>query len=307
MKKIIYTCLVAFLISCESEKKDLIESDIPAEKEMNIKGDIEITDEKEIMDLSSEKPVQTIDEEVVEKEKIEQKDTEHKSIEEPISSNDLGNVEDIDKYLIGNLDFHKDDKFAKIPSNLSSKSIYVRKETLNAFLEMAKQAEKDGIKLTVISGARNFNHQKSIWERKWNSSNIKDPVARAKDILRYSSMPMTSRHHWGTDIDINSLQNSYFESGKGLKEYQWLVENGPKYGFCQVYTDKKENNRKGYEMEKWHWSYIPLADQLLSQYKEELRYDRIAGFKGSEVAKEMDVINVYVGGISKCNNTLSDF
>ncbi len=307
MKKIIYTCLVAFLISCESESKELTRNDISIEKEGNSEVDIEATDEKEEMDLSLDKPNDTGDDEELEEEAIEETDAQHHSIEGSITSNDLGNVEDIDKYLIGNLDFHKDDKFAKIPSNLSNKSIYVRKETLNALLEMAKQAEKDGIKLTVISGARNFNHQKSIWERKWNSSNIKDPVARAKDILRYSSMPMTSRHHWGTDIDINSLQNSYFESGQGLKEYEWLVENGPKYGFCQVYTNKKENNRKGYEMEKWHWSYMPLADQLLSRYKEELSYEQIVGFKGSEVAKDMDVINVYVGGISKCNNTLSDF
>ena len=50
-----------------------------------------------------------------------------------------------------------------------------------------------------------------------------------------------------------------------------------------------------------------MSNELKLNHKEELRYDQIAGFKGSEVAKEMDVINVYVGGISKCNNTLSDF
>lgn len=291
MNQIIYTCLVAFLISCSSEKKELSENNIVKENH------VESTEVVE-MGLTSEKPTVNVDE-VVNNQELKTYTKLH-SGEGVMSSKGMGNVEDINKYLIGNLEFHKDDKFAKIPSNLSSKSIYVRKETLNAFQEMAKHAEKDDIKLTVISGARNFNHQKSIWERKWNSSNIKDPVARAKDILRYSSMPMTSRHHWGTDIDINSLQNSYFESGKGLKEYQWLVENGPKYGFCQVYTDKKEKNRKGYEMEKWHWSYMPLASQLLSQYKKELSYDQISGFEGSEVAKELDVINVYVGEIADC-------
>ncbi|MDG4950770.1 M15 family metallopeptidase [Weeksellaceae bacterium KMM 9724] len=296
MKKIIYTCLVAFLISCGSENKELSENNHAIEEEIVIENDMELENEDEII-LSSERPSGSINEDV----QMERSEGTVRSGKGAINTINLGNVEDINKYLIGNLEFHNDDKFAKIPSNLSSKSIYVRKETLNAFLEMAKQAEKDGIKLTVISGARNFNHQKSIWERKWNSSNIKDPVARAKDILRYSSMPMTSRHHWGTDIDINSLQNSYFESGKGLKEYKWLVENGPKYGFCQVYTDKKEKNRKGYEMEKWHWSYMPLASQLLSQYKKELSYDQISGFEGSEVAKDLDVINVYVGGIADCN------
>ena len=52
-------------------------------------------------------------------------------------------------------------------------------------------------------------------------------------------MPSTSRHHWGTDIDLNSLNNSYFSSGKGLKEYDWLTTNANHYGFYQVYTDEK--------------------------------------------------------------------
>ncbi|MFM9004881.1 MAG: D-alanyl-D-alanine carboxypeptidase family protein [Flavobacteriales bacterium] len=40
--------------------------------------------------------------------------------------------------------------------------------------------------------------------------------------MKFSSMPGTSRHHWGTDIDLNSVEPSYFLSGKGLLIYQWL-------------------------------------------------------------------------------------
>ena len=61
-----------------------------------------------------------------------------------------------------------------------------------------------------------------------------DSLKAAKTILLYSSMPTTSRHHWGTDMDINSLENSYFASGQGLKEYTWLKKNAAKFGFCQV-------------------------------------------------------------------------
>ncbi len=49
-------------------------------------------------------------------------------------------------------------------------------------------------------------------------------------------MPQASRHHWGTDVDINSVEPEYFESGQGLKEYTWLQENAWKFGFCQPYT-----------------------------------------------------------------------
>ena len=84
------------------------------------------------------------------------------------------------------------------------------------------KAKRDSIDLKIISGTRNFYEQKAIWNRKWNLYNNLNPIHRAKKILEYSSMPSTSRHHWGTDIDLNSLNNSYFNTGKGLKTYQWL-------------------------------------------------------------------------------------
>ncbi|MDO5510146.1 MAG: M15 family metallopeptidase [Weeksellaceae bacterium] len=205
-----------------------------------------------------------------------------------------------DKYLIGDLDFSTDEYFGKVPDEFATKTIYIRKEALAKFLEMAKEAKKDGVSLVIVSGARSFSHQRSIWERKWNASTIEDPVDRAKELLKFSSMPMTSRHRWGTDIDINNLENEYFESGKGLKEYQWLVENASKFGFCQVYSDKKVANRKGYEMEKWHWSYMPLSENLLNRYLKEMNIHDISGFTGSEVAQEINVIETYVKGIHKC-------
>jgi LAS superfamily LD-carboxypeptidase LdcB len=115
-------------------------------------------------------------------------------------------------------------------------------------------------------------------------------------------MPTTSRHHWGTDMDINSLENSYFESGQGLKEYNWLKKNASKYGFCQVYTDKKTVARDGYQLEKWHWSYIPLASQYLKKYNQLIDYSLIQGFQASNLASKLRAIEEYVNGIDKkCN------
>ena len=105
-------------------------------------------------------------------------------------------------------------------------------------------------------------------------------------------MPSTSRHHWGTDIDLINLNNSYFEKGQGLKEYTWLKNNASKFGFCQVYDDKKLTNRTGYELEKWHWSYLPTAKLFLKQYKEKITYKDINNFIGSSYAsnKKIDMI-----------------
>ena len=107
-------------------------------------------------------------------------------------------------------------------------------------------------------------------------------------------MPGSPRHHWGTDIDINNFNNSYFESGQGLKEYDWLVANAAQFGFCQPYTPKGTERPFGYNEEKWYWSYIPVAKQLTQKAATELKDEMIGGFKGSETAVEIGVVEKYV-------------
>ncbi len=198
--------------------------------------------------------------------------------------------------------------FSKISSRYSSKDgLYLQTQAYEAFKKMAQAAEKDGIKLIIVSATRNFSDQKSIWEAKWNGSRlvegqnlntmVKDPVEKARTILRFSSMPGTSRHHWGTDVDLNNLNNSYFESGKGLKIYQWLLKNAPSFGFYQVYTAKPPRE-KGYEEEKWHWTYLPLSKEILRQYINSVSLDNINGFTGYDTAFELNMIEDYVKGVN---------
>ena len=201
-------------------------------------------------------------------------------------------------FVLGKFNYRKDRAFVKVDRQHSNKVIYLQKQTYDAFLEMLNEAKKEGIDLTIISGTRNFNAQRVIWNRKWEKYKVLAPKTRALKILEYSSMPSTLRHHWGTDMDLNNLNNVYFESGKGLKEYNWLVENAFKYGFFQPYTSK-ENGRKGYEMEKWHWSYQPLSGLYLDYYNMEITYNDITGFSGFEFAKDINSISDYVNGIDK--------
>jgi len=213
-----------------------------------------------------------------------------------ISKNELNFSNYNKNLLLGKFDYRKDSSFVIISKNLSSKTIYINKVVNDSFLKMSANAKDDGINLIVVSGTRNFIEQKRIWERKWNNSTQVSPIKKALKILEYSSMPSTSRHHWGTDIDLINLNNSYFNNGKGLKEYNWLFSNAHKYGFYQVYTDKIQG-RTGYNMEKWHWSFKPLSDLYLDLYLKNINYSDINGFLGSDIAKEIDVINQYVNGI----------
>ncbi|MCA0131819.1 M15 family metallopeptidase [Winogradskyella alexanderae] len=205
----------------------------------------------------------------------------------------------IDKaFVLGKFNYKTDTNFIKVDPKYSSKEIYLNMEVYEAFIEMYDHAEKDGISLKIISGTRNFSEQKAIWERKWVKYTYLEPKERAEKILEYSSMPSTSRHHWGTDLDLNSLNNSYFNGGKGKSEYEWLKANANNFGFYQVYTEKSIG-RTGYNLEKWHWSFLPLASKYLDFYNKNIEYSDIRGFKGDTLASEMKMIHNYVNGLSK--------
>ena len=201
-------------------------------------------------------------------------------------------------FVLGKFDYKNHDLFEKVKPNHTSKTIYLNKEVYHAFLRMHAKAKTDGISLKIMSGTRNFSEQKAIWERKWKKYASLNPFDRAQKILEYSSMPSTSRHHWGTDIDLNSLTNSYFETGPGAQVYAWLLKHANSYGFYQVYTEKN-NGRTGYNLERWHWSYMPLASHYLDYYNTHISYSDISDFKGSELAESLHSISQYVNGISE--------
>ncbi len=214
-------------------------------------------------------------------------------------------------YLLGRFEPSEDSNFVKIeaPYGAGNGLGYIHKDTYKAFKQMYHAAKTEGVTLVIKSPTRNFFRQKAIWEAKWKGErkvegknlalSIKDPQARALAILRYSSMPGTSRHHWGTDIDLNEFENDYFKSGKGLEEYNWLLAHAHQYGFCQPYTEKGTKRPDGYEEERWHWSYTPLAKKYLASYKLLISDDAIHGFLGAEVAVDIKVVQKYVLGINE--------
>jgi len=201
-----------------------------------------------------------------------------------------------------------DEKYADRPG------LILRQETHDSLVRMCDDALKDGIKLVVRSATRNFDYQKNIWERKWTgvttlsdgskATNIKDSLDRALKILEYSAMPGASRHHWGTDIDFNNFNNSWFESGRGLAVFTWLQENAGRYGFCRPYTAKGPSRPHGYNEEKWHWSFTPLSSLYTEFAKAKLKNNHFTDFMGATTAEQLDVVKHYVLGINPdCNQT----
>ena len=214
------------------------------------------------------------------------------------------------QYVMGHFVPSEDTVFTEVKIDHADRTgMYLRKDTYAAFQAMDSAARAEGIELQIRSATRNFEYQKSIWERKWTGETpvengeklnvtTPDPVERALKILRYSSMPGSSRHHWGTDIDMNNFSNRFFEHGEGLKIYTWLEQHAASYGFRQPYTAKDSLRPDGYNEEKWHWSFYPVSDVLTEYASRKLKDSMITGFKGAETAEEIGIVQKYVLGIN---------
>ena len=201
-------------------------------------------------------------------------------------------------YIMGKFDPETHDRFVRIENKYTNKTnVFLDKEAYNAFLRMYEDAYKSGFKLVIISATRNFSYQKRIWDLKWSklSDSIPDQEKTLK-ILEYSSMPGSSRHHWGTEMDLNVLENSYFDEGEGRKIYDWLKKNAHNYGFCQPYSTGRDT---GYNEERWHWSYLPLSSIYLKYARENMKDAYISGFKGAEFAQKIEVTRKYILGVSE--------
>ncbi len=154
----------------------------------------------------------------------------------------------------------------------------LEKQTLKTFLKMKEEAKKEGIKLEIVSAFRSFNRQQEIFEKKFKQF-IKESnsnLEAVQKITTYSSIPGTSRHHWGTDLDLidanvelpekDILDKKHFlKNGAFSKMYQWMQKNAHDYGFVEAYPDN-HSSRKGYFFEPWHYSFLPTSRKYLNDY-----------------------------------------
>lgn len=220
---------------------------------------------------------------------------------QPINTTQNDSLEITLDDLLGRINMRKHSDFVNVDVKYAvHPHFWLRKKVYISFLKMRHDALKHGILLQISSAGRSFYDQKGIWEAKWRARRKKFPSdqATAENILKYSAMPGMSRHHWGTDIDLNQKHDRYWQTKKGIKEYQWLVENAHRYGFCQTYTPKNATRPEGYNEEKWHWSYMPLASQFLEKYKTLVQDKDIKGFLGSDQASTLRTIERYVFSIN---------
>ncbi|MFT4824147.1 MAG: LAS superfamily LD-carboxypeptidase LdcB [Halioglobus sp.] len=152
-----------------------------------------------------------------------------------------------------------------------------------AFERLQHDAQNSGFELEIASSFRSFDRQRIIWDEKatgnravYNAKGESIDVSKLTQmgivhaIMRFSAMPGTSRHHWGTELDVfdaAAMPRDYLlklspqevEPG-GLFDplHNWLDErmaSGQSYGFFRPYC----SDTGGVAPERWHLSYAPLS------------------------------------------------
>ena len=156
-------------------------------------------------------------------------------------------------------------------------------EATSAFESLQADALLAGFELGIASSYRSFERQCAIWNGKMLGLRpVHDDSGRALSladlavgdkihaIMRFSALPGTSRHHWGSDLDVfdaraipanYQLQLSPGEVATGGMFdplHCWLDEQmvaDQSYGFFRPYN----MDRGGVAPERWHLSFAPLS------------------------------------------------
>ena len=196
-----------------------------------------------------------------------------------------------------------------------NEQILLLKEVGIAFENMKNEALKEGIKIEIISAFRSYDRQKAIWNRKFRSNEKSglSPIQNIRKIIEYSTLPGTSRHHWGTDIDIVDgnitpigdvlVEENFHGDGPYVKLREWMDINAEKFGFFRPYNNNSK--RKGFKYEPWHYSYAPLAIPMLEAYNKLNLNDLLVqkDLEGYQYLNKEFLIEYkkeYILGISKC-------
>jgi len=138
-------------------------------------------------------------------------------------------------------------------NNLVGDTIKLETQTYRAFKKMESAAKNDGINLKIVSAYRGYDRQKTIWNKKYERFTDEfsfEPEKAILEIIRFSTIPGTSRHHWGTEIDIvdanypdekDVLKSEKFEkNGIYHKLKNWLDKNSERFGFYLTYNNDSD-------------------------------------------------------------------
>lgn len=122
------------------------------------------------------------------------------------------------------------------------------KVTYDAFLELWKEANKNGYYLMVNSSYRDFAKQTSIFDDYKNRYGTEYAE-------NYAAHPGYSEHQTGYALDIVDKNYTSKATFTESDSFKWLKDNAYKFGFILRYPSDKEEVT-GTKFESWHYRYV---------------------------------------------------
>jgi hypothetical protein len=87
---------------------------------------------------------------------------------------------------------------------------------------------------------------------------------RVKRVLKYSALPSVSRHHWGTDVDIESVEPKMWQAGGRLHGLgTWLEAHRDTLPLKTTYSGDRDG---GYLDEPWHLTMDGMGQALHARF-----------------------------------------
>lgn len=120
--------------------------------------------------------------------------------------------------------------------------------------EMLNAASAEGLGLHVAAGYRTQERQQQLLDKKIEAYESEgNSKSEAKELAeQWVAIPGTSEHQLGIAVDINADNASSRD-----EVYNWLAENGYKYGFIKRYPSDK-TDITGVINEPWHYRYVGI-------------------------------------------------
>lgn len=188
----------------------------------------------------------------------------------------------------------------KVQTHLTQleQNFLVHQEVVTDFKRLQEKSIESGFNLQIISAYRTFERQLVIWNEKalglrkvlddeGDEININElnPEELLFAILRFSAIPGTSRHHWGSDLDIydaNAMDRKEVElilkecehGGACAPMHQWLsniIDSNESFNFYRPYTKPLG----GVAPEPWHISYRPISEMYMKDFSYKLFKEHI--------------------------------
>lgn len=144
--------------------------------------------------------------------------------------------------------------------------VLLQRDAAEALEALLAAARADGVRLTLISGFRSHDTQRSVF---FDVKALRNQSAEER--AKVSAPPGYSEHSTGLAVDLGDRtrpQTNLSEEFEQTPAFYWLQNNAHRYHFTLSFP---RGNQQGVSYEPWHWRFEGSA-QALQQFESAHRF-----------------------------------